>query len=156
MKKYLTILPAALLCAALAAPLQAQDEDLYGGETHSESVSKAKEKAPAPAKAAKPAAKKPKKKKRVEPVSEYKFKTESITPTYKFDKKADPILKPSKKKKSSGGGSAAGSGAGGVPKLKPVKSLNAPEEKEGGAGGAADLGGIKLPPGMNIPGMGGK
>lgn len=47
-----------------------------------------------------PAKKKKAKKKKAEPVSEYKFKQETVSDsTYKFDKRANPIIKDAKPKK---------------------------------------------------------
>ncbi len=84
----------------------------------------------APAKKA-PAKKKAKKKKPAKPVSEYKFSAVEKVPTYKFDKKANPIVKGGKKKAAKKGtkGNKAPAAAT-APKLKPAKSLGA-EEKQG-------------------------
>lgn len=101
MKKLINLLLPLLLLGALCLPSLAQDEE----------GAAPKEKTAAPAKpAAKPAAKKParkaaarkkpaKKKKPEPPVSEYKFSSGESAPTYKFDKKGDPIVKAVKKKK---------------------------------------------------------
>lgn len=107
MKKLLNLFIALLLPAALCLPARAQDE----GEAPSEETAAAPEKPaakPAVKKAApkKKAAKK-KKKKAAKPVSEYKFPSAEATPTYKFDKKANPIMKPAKKKKKTSTKAAA-------------------------------------------------
>ncbi len=149
MKTILKLLFAALALAALNLPAPAQE----GGEAD-DSLRVSGEASPDdPAPEQKPAPKKKKKKtKKQEAPSEYKFKAAEETPTYKFDKNADPIVKPSKKKKKSGKSAGGGSGDS-VPKLKKVKSFN--EADAPAEGGQKLPDGVKLPPGVKIPGMGG-
>ncbi|OGR76983.1 MAG: hypothetical protein A2X32_06795 [Elusimicrobia bacterium GWC2_64_44] len=91
MKKKLILLLALLLPAALCLPAFAEDAAAPAGETAAEDAPKPAAKKPAPKKKAK-------KKKKPAPVSEYKFNSVDKTETYKFDRKANPILKPAKKK----------------------------------------------------------
>ncbi|OGS14119.1 MAG: hypothetical protein A2285_10275 [Elusimicrobia bacterium RIFOXYA12_FULL_57_11] len=143
MKLPLKFVFAALAAATLCLPACAQ-EDEYPSETAVQERTTAANTAPArPAVKKTAAKKKPVRKKKAAPVSEYKFQSAEQTPTYKFDKKADPILKPVKKKKPA---KTAASGDTGkpIPKLKKVKSIG--EEDAPPATG--------LPPG--IPGAGGK
>ncbi|HBA59524.1 MAG TPA: hypothetical protein DCZ92_01615 [Elusimicrobia bacterium] len=152
MKTNLNLLFAVVLCAALSLPAFAQEEDPAAmmpeeGQTQ-EGAQSAADEAPAPKPKAKKAAAKKKKKKKPAPVSEYKFMAESNTPTYKFDKKADPIVKKSKKKKTAAKTEYDADGKP-IPKLKKVKSFSEQDQPEGPAG-ANPLAG------MNIPGMGGK
>jgi outer membrane biosynthesis protein TonB len=128
MKKLLNLLLPLLLLGALAPLSFAQDESTAPVEE-----------AAAPAKpAATPAAKKPakkaaakkktvKKKKADAPVSEYKFSSAESVPTYKFDKKGNPIVKAKKKKpaKKSAAGNTPAPAANG--KLKPAKPIGAEE-----------------------------
>jgi len=134
--------------AALSRPAFAQEETPAAGEEPQAEAPAEQAPKTAPA-AKKPAAKKKKaKKKKPAPVSEYKFQSAEETPTYKFDKKAEPILKPVKKKKKA---AVKNDGAGqpaSMPKLKKVKSFGEEDKPEGGEMPA-------LPPGMKIPGMGG-
>ena len=109
MKIILKLIIALLLPAALCLPVFAQDEEgaapPAGTTTESDVRPMVK---PAARPAAKPAAKKAapkkkpakKKKKPAKPVSEYKFTSADAVPAYKFDKKANPIVKkvPPKKK----------------------------------------------------------
>ena len=91
-----------------------------------------KEEAAAKKAAAKEAAAKKKAKKKAE-VSEYKFSAVENVPTYKFDRKANPIVKPGKKKAAKKG--AAGRSAPAA-KLQPAKHLGEEntqgEAKDGG------------------------
>jgi hypothetical protein len=88
------------------------------------------EKAPAKAPAKKPA----KKKKKVPPPSEYKFNAVDKTETYKFDRRANPIVK-QKKKPAKKAAAPKGEGAQGG-KLKPAKSFEDQSVKTGeGQGG---------------------
>lgn len=158
------ILPAAFFCAALCLPLCAQDEEADGGEAPQQQDTQpaqtgngtgqqpAAKKAPpkTAAKAAAPAAGKKTAKKKAavkkeKPVSEYKFSSDP-TPTYKFDKRSDPIVKEKKKKKTAA--KKSDGSAKDIPKLKKVKSFN--ETDTAGAGDA------KLPDGVHIPGAGGQ
>ena len=109
MKKLLNLFMTLLLPAALCLPAFAQDEgDAPSEETGAEAPAKpaAKPAAKKTAPKKKPAAKK-KKKKAPKPVSEYKFTSAEAIPTYKFDKKANPIIKPAKKKKKKTSAKAA-------------------------------------------------
>ncbi|MEK7722491.1 MAG: hypothetical protein AAB359_08890 [Elusimicrobiota bacterium] len=99
MKKLLNLVITLLLPAALCLPACAQD---YGAGPKEEAAAEIKP-------AAKPAAKKPapkkkpakkKKKKSVKPASQYKFTAVEAPPSYKFDKKANPIVKAPAKKKA--------------------------------------------------------
>ena len=132
MKKILNLLLALLLPAALCLPASAQED---GAAPAEESAAEGTEKP-----AAKPAAKKPapkakakkKKKKKAAPVSEYKFTSADAVPTYKFDKKANPIVKPAPKKK---GGKAAAKPADKLPVMQKAKYINeesATKTAEGG------------------------
>ena len=159
MKIFRRILPAAFFCAALCLPLFAQEEEgadnseamqgeMQGDTTAEQPAGEAPEKTepkkarPKKAAAAKPAAKKKAAKKKA-PVSEYKFTNDNPTPTYKFDKRSDPIVKETKKKKKKATKKDASGSSGSVPKLKKVKSFNEAD--------APDAGGIKLPEGVNAP-----
>ena len=96
MKKLLNLLIAAALAAGLCLPALAQDE---AAAPPAEEAGAPKEEAPAKPAPKKPAPKKkPKKKKKVPPPSEYKFDAVEKVETYKFDKKANPIVKEKKKK----------------------------------------------------------
>ena len=102
MKRKLNLLLAFLITAGFCLPVFAQDEEAAQKENPA-----AEAPAETPAKApAKPAPKKPapkkkaKKKKAAPPASEYKFDAVDKTETYKFDKKANPIVKAKKKKKT--------------------------------------------------------
>jgi len=109
MKKLLNLALALLLPAAVCLPVFAQDEEgAAPKEDASGTASEAPAPKPAPKKAAakKKAPAKKKKKKPAKPVSEYKFTAADSVPTYKFDKKADPIIKAPKKKKASSKGAA--------------------------------------------------
>lgn len=92
MKKRFNLLLALLLPAALCLPVFAEDAAAPAGETAAAEGHEHAAKKPAPKKKAK------KKKKKAAPVSEYKFNAVDKTETYKFDRKANPILKPAKKK----------------------------------------------------------
>jgi hypothetical protein len=87
MKNKLILLLALLLPGTLCLPAIAEEAAPPAGEAAA---------GEAPKKAA--PKKKAKKKKKPAPVSEYKFSAIDKTETYKFDKKANPILKPAKKK----------------------------------------------------------
>lgn len=123
MKKTLNLLIALALAAGLCLPVLAQDEEaaLKDGAT-TEAEAKPADK-PAPKKPA--PKKKPKKKKKVPPPSEYKFDAVEKVETYKFDKKANPIVKkkPAKKKPAAKKGEAA-KGEDGSEKPKDPKSLD--------------------------------
>jgi len=132
MKKILNLLLAILLPAALCLPASAQED---GAAPAEESAAEGADKP-----AAKPAAKKPapkakakkKKKKKAAPVSEYKFTSADAVPTYKFDKKANPILKPAPKKK---GAKPAAKSTGKLPVMQKAKYINeesATKPPEGG------------------------
>jgi hypothetical protein len=156
MKKIVRLLFSALALLALALPLRADDdllpEDLEArdGEemVRPQNASAAGDSKPAVSNKVRAKRGSAKRKKKEEPPSEYKFKTEPTTPAYKFDKKADPILPAEKKKKKKAVKGKEGSGGQDVPKLKRVKSFN---EKDDPAG----PGGVQLPPGVKVPGMGG-
>lgn len=97
MKKILNLFLALLLPAALCLPAAAQEDSTAPAEgTEAAAPAKPAVKKPAPK------AKK-KKKKKPAPVSEYKFTAAEAVPTYKFDKKANPIVKPAPKKKGAKG-----------------------------------------------------
>lgn len=132
MKKILNLVLAFLLPAALCLPASAQED---GDAPDEESVA-----ADTAKPAAKPAAKKPapkakprkKKKKKTAPVSEYKFTSADAVPDYKFDKKANPIVKPAPKKK---GAKPAAKPAGKLPVMEKAKYINeesATKTPEGG------------------------
>lgn len=125
MKNRLALTLASLLLAAFCLPAAAQDETADAQvpaaqehETHSEK----------PAKKAKK--KKAKKKKPAEPVSEYKFSAIDTVPTYKFDKKANPIIKEGKKKPSKKAAKGKSSSKP-APKLKPSKSIGEEDQPQG-------------------------
>ena len=132
MKKILNLLLAVLLPAALCLPASAQED----GAAPIEESAAAETAKPA----AKPAAKKPapkakpkkKKKKKAAPVSEYKFTSADAVPDYKFDKKANPIVKPAPKKK---GTKPAAKPTGKLPVMEKAKYINeesATKAPEGG------------------------
>ena len=167
MNKKLKFLFAVLACASLSLPVLAQDEaPPADGQQDQPADQQAQQPPPAEAPAApaaQPAAhktakksgkkKKAVKKKKEKEVSEYKFTSDEPATTYKFDKRAEPIVKKSKKKKTAGKkGEASASGGSTVkPKLQKVKSIGEEDATAApGAGGANPLAG------MNIPGMGGK
>jgi outer membrane biosynthesis protein TonB len=131
MNKNLKLLLPALLLAAFCLPALAQDEGA-GEEQTSQAPSEPAAKKPAPKKAA---AKKKKKKKPVEPASEYKFTAAESVPTYKFDRKANPIVKEPKKKPVKKG-AAAKKKTQPAAKLKPSKSIGAEETPAGSLPGA--------------------
>lgn len=89
MNRMITLLLALLLPAAFCLPAISLAAD-PGAAGASETAKPA---------AKKPAAKKKKKKKKPEPVNEYKFSAVEKVETYKFDRKADPIVKKPKTKK---------------------------------------------------------
>lgn len=121
MKKLLNLAIALLLPAALCLPVFAQED----GAAPAEGAEAAAPAKPAPKPAAnKPAPKKKpakkKKKKPAKPVSEYKFTAAEAVPTYRFDKKANPIVKPPPKKK---GGKAAAKPTGKLPVMEKAKYI---------------------------------
>lgn len=121
MKKMLRLFAALLLPAALCLPAPAQED----GSTQDTTASASADTSAAPP-AKKPARKtkaKKKKKKTAPAVSEYKFKAVETIPAYKFDKKANPILKKAKSRKAGKGKTAAPAG-----KLKPAAPIG--EERE--------------------------
>lgn len=132
MKKLLELSLFAFMLAALSLPGSAQDENSdSGGQSAPAAGSQgtAAAKKPAPRKPArkKRTAKKKKparKKKKEEPVSEYKFSSSESVPTYKFDKRANPIVK-KKKKPAKKKGAAAGKKGSVKPaaRLKPAKPI---------------------------------
>ena len=71
-----------------------------------------------------------KKKKPAKPVSEYKFSSGESVPTYKFDKRANPIVKAAKKKKTAkkAAGKADKAAAKTDAKLKPSKPIGAEDQ----------------------------
>jgi len=98
MKRELNLLLALLLTAGFCLPVFAQDKEAAqkenpAAEAPAEPPAKPAPKKPAPKKKAK-------KKKPAPPASEYKFEAVDKTETYKFDKKANPIVKAKKKKKT--------------------------------------------------------
>lgn len=129
MKKILNLLLALLLPAALCLPAAAQDESTAPAEgTEAAAPAKPAVKKPAP----KAKAKKKKKKKPAAPVSEYKFTSADAVPAYKFDKKANPIVKPAPKKK---GAKGAVKPTGKLPVMQKAKYINeesATKAPEGG------------------------
>ncbi len=131
MKNVLNLVLALLLPAALCLPASAQED----GAAPKEESATAETAKPA----AKPAAKKTahkakkKKKKKAAPVSEYKFTSADAVPDYKFDKKANPIVKPAPKKK--GAKPAATKPAGKLPVMQKAKFIDeesATKPHEGG------------------------
>ena len=137
MSKKLKFIFPLLLAAGFCLPALAQDE----------AAPKEDPAAGAPAEApAKPATKKPapkkkaKKKKKAPPVSEYKFDAVEKTETYKFDKRANPIVKAKKKKKAAKKAPAPKGDSleeKSIPsdKLKPAKALGEAEKKAAGQTG---------------------
>lgn len=121
MKKTLNLLIALALAAGLCLPVLAQDE---AAAPPAEETAAPKEKAPEKKPAKKPAKKKAKKKKKAPPQSEYKFDAVEKTETYKFDRKANPIVKkkPAKKKAAKKGEKTKGENA--PEKAKDPKSLD--------------------------------
>lgn len=131
MNKKIKLIFPLLLAACFCLPALAQDE----------AAPKEDPAAGAPAEAAdKPAPKKPapkkkaKKKKKAAPVSEYKFDAVEKTETYKFDKRANPIVKAKKKKKAAKKAPASKSDTleeKSIPtaKLKPAKAIGEAKKK---------------------------
>lgn len=132
MKKNLKLLLPALLLAAFCLPALAQDEGA-GEEQTSRAPAEPASKKAAPKKAA---AKKKKKKKPAEPVSEYKFTAAESVPTYKFDRKANPIVKEPKKKPAKKGAAASKKKTAPATKLKPSKPIGEEEQPQGQLPGA--------------------
>ena len=130
MNKTLKRLFPLLLAFGFCLPAFAQDEAAAPKEdpaAGAEAEAKPAPKKPAPKK-------KPKKKKKPVPVSEYKFDAVDKTETYKFDKRANPIVKAKKKKKAAKKAPAPKSDSleeKSLPsaKLKPAKALGEAEQK---------------------------
>lgn len=152
MKKQLNLCLAALMLAAFCLPALAQEEtaehsqgylssDNPEGQTASEDAPASKKSQANKTEAAKSAAakkakadaaakkKKAKKKKPAKPVSEYKFSSGESVPAYKFDKRANPIVKAPKKKKPAKKAAAKGEKSEGKPaaKLKTSKPIGEEE-----------------------------
>ncbi len=110
MKRTLNLLLPLLLLGALSLPSFAQDEEsgVPKEETAAPAKPAVKPAAKKPAKKAPARKKKAKKKKPAPPVSEYKFSSGEDVPAYKFDKRANPIVKAPKKKKAAKKTSAKG------------------------------------------------
>jgi outer membrane biosynthesis protein TonB len=132
MNKNLKLLLPALLLAAFCLPALAQDNQTETSEatlssdgTYTSSDTAAKKPA-----AKKTAAKKKKKKKPAEPASEYKFTAAESVPTYKFDRKANPIVKETKKKPAKKS-AASKKKTQPAAKLKPSKPIGAEETPAG-------------------------
>jgi len=135
MNKNLKLLLPALLLAAFCLPALAQDNQTETSEatlssdgTYTSDDTAAKKPA-----AKKPAAKKKakKKKKPAEPASEYKFTAAESVPTYKFDRKANPIVKETKKKPAKKGAAASKKKTQPAAKLKPSKPIGEEETPQG-------------------------
>ncbi|OGR68293.1 MAG: hypothetical protein A2179_03030 [Elusimicrobia bacterium GWC2_63_65] len=128
MTKKLKLLLPALLLAVFCLPALAQDETsgTAGEERYSQTEPAAKKPAPK-----KKAAKKKKKKKPAEPASEYKFTAAESVPTYKFDRKANPIVKETKKKQAKKGAAASKKKTQSAAKLKPSKPIGEEETPQG-------------------------
>jgi len=134
MNKNLKLLLPALLLTAFCLPAVAQDNQKETSEatlssdgTYTETDAPAKKK-PAPKKTA---AKKKKKKKPAEPASEYKFTAAESVPTYKFDKKANPIVKETKKKPAKKGAATSKKKTQPPAKLKPSKPIGEEDQPQG-------------------------
>jgi hypothetical protein len=134
MKKYLALALPLFMLAALSLPAFSQEEGADTpavGETRTEAPAK-----PAAKKA--PARKKARKKKPEPPVSEYKFSGQETSPAYKFDKRANPIIKEPRKKKpakkTSKKAAAAKEKKTPLPavKLTPVKPIGAQDDQAQG------------------------
>ncbi|OGR48083.1 MAG: hypothetical protein A2X34_04025 [Elusimicrobia bacterium GWC2_51_8] len=97
MKNLLKFFLTAFALTAVCGPVLAQDETAAPPDEGFKMSAPAK---PAPKKAAAKKKKAKKKKKAPEPASEYKFKSVGTPPSYKFDKKADPIIKGKPKTKA--------------------------------------------------------
>ncbi len=136
MNKTFTALLPLILLAALSLPAAAQDEGSDSPEETTNTsatntaapekpaVQKPEEKKPAPKKKAAKTTKKAKKKKKTAPaMSDYKFPSTDSVPTYKFDKKANPIMKPAKKSPASKKPGASVKSAQPVKKLAPSKPI---------------------------------
>jgi hypothetical protein len=141
MKKLLKLLMPLLLLGALGLPSAAQDDETAAPKEETAAPAKPAAKPAVKKTAKKPAAKKKpaKKKKPAPPVSEYKFSAVDTVPSYKFDKRANPIVKAPKKKKAPKKAAAktgqAAPGAG--TRLKTTKPIGA-EDAAQGAEGQAD------------------
>lgn len=134
MNKKLKLIFPLLLAAGFCLPAFAQDEAAAPSEDPAAGAPVKPAAKPAPKKPA--PKKKPKKKKKVVPTSEYKFDAVEKTETYKFDKKANPIVKEKKKKKPAKKAPAAKADdlqEKSLPsaKLKPAKALGEAEQKAG-------------------------
>jgi hypothetical protein len=103
MKRCLNLVLSVFILAALGSPSFAQEEGTDTAGAYAP-IAEAPAK-PTPKKAA--ARKKTKKKKAPKPISEYKFISGEAATIYKFDKKANPILKAPKKKTAAGKKAAA-------------------------------------------------
>ena len=138
MKKILNLCLPMLLLAAFSLPAFAQDEE--SAAPKEETAAPAKPAAKPAVKKKAPAKKKPaKKKKAAPPVSEYKFSSGESAPTYKFDKKGDPIVKAKKKKPAKKAAAKTGKAAPkAATKLKAAKPIGAEEQPAPGAEGQAD------------------
>jgi hypothetical protein len=129
MKNLLNIIFTAFIAAALCLPAFAQEDEAPLDEAP-------QTEAPAQAPKTAPAAKKPvviKKKKiakKAAPASEYKFQSVDTTPAYKFDKKANPIMKQEKKKKKTKAAAAGVTEIKPTPKLKRIKSIGEEDAPE--------------------------
>ena len=134
MKNIFKLSALVLITGLLCLPALAQDEEAAAPPADTAQADAEKPAAkPAPKKTAKK--KKPKKKKPAAPVSEYKFSSGGdMVPAYKFDKKANPILKPAKKKKPAKKAGAK-TPAAPAPKLKPAKPIGAEDAPAEGQGG---------------------
>ena len=128
MKNVFKLLALLLMTGLFCLPALAQDDETPVAPSEDAAQADADKPAPKPA-PKKPARKKKpaKKKKPAEPVSEYKFSSGGdMVPAYKFDKRANPILKPVKRKKpAKKGAGVKASTAPVAPKLKPAKSIGA-------------------------------
>lgn len=118
MKKILNLFLTLLLPAALCLPAAAQEDGTSAEGTEAAAPAKPAVKKPAPKAKAR---KKKKKKKTAAPVSEYKFTSADAVPDYKFDKRANPIVKPARKKK---GAKGAAKPAGKLPVMQKAKYIN--------------------------------
>ncbi|MFA6434569.1 MAG: hypothetical protein WCW52_07735 [Elusimicrobiales bacterium] len=134
----LSLLTAGALPATLTPPAAAQDSQSLA-ETGEDSTAPAK-KTPAKTAAKKKAEKaaqkktaKKAKKKKLKTASEYKFEKVDSIPAYKFDKKANPIIKKDSPAKKTG---KAGKNAPAAPKAgaaaQPQQKLNIQPPQEGG------------------------
>lgn len=126
MKNKLTLTLASLLLAAFCLPALAQD-----GTSDAQAPAAQEQEKPAAKPAKKASKKKAKKKKPAEPPSEYKFSAVETVPTYKFDRKANPIVKETKKKTSKKAAKGKASSSKPAAKLKPSKPIGEEEQPQG-------------------------